>query len=173
MVTSAQLRAARALLNWTVRDLAEKAGVHRNTVTRAETDSTAPGHAVAQIIRTFEAAGVEFTNGGEPGAKLVLQIQELKPSEADYRFECACRGQRFRTEVTKRLLDTFESGMGHKVGAWGPIGPIIHITLGRRSPENGALRLLEADFEAAEQWKRQREAPVAIPVDKRNANNDE
>ena len=33
MVTSAQLRAARSLLDWTVRDLSEKAGVHRNTVT--------------------------------------------------------------------------------------------------------------------------------------------
>ena len=55
MVTSAQLRAARSLLNWTVRDLAEKAGVHRNTVTRAETDENAHGHAVAQMIRTLRA----------------------------------------------------------------------------------------------------------------------
>lgn len=70
MVTSAQLRAARALLNWTVRDLADKAGVHRNTVSRAETDATAPGHATAAIQRALEAAGVEFTNGGEPGVKL-------------------------------------------------------------------------------------------------------
>jgi transcriptional regulator with XRE-family HTH domain len=70
MVTSAQLRAARSLLNWTVRDLAEKAGVHRNTITRAETDATTPGHAVAQMVRTLETAGVIFTNGGEPGVKM-------------------------------------------------------------------------------------------------------
>jgi transcriptional regulator with XRE-family HTH domain len=70
MVTSAQLRAARSLLNWTVRDLAEKARVHRNTVTRAETDETEHGHAVAQMIRTLEAAGVEFTNGGQPGVRM-------------------------------------------------------------------------------------------------------
>jgi transcriptional regulator with XRE-family HTH domain len=70
MVTSAQLRAARALLNWTVRDLAEKAGVHRNTVTRMETEATGAGHAAAQVVRTLEAAGVEFTNGGEPGVKI-------------------------------------------------------------------------------------------------------
>jgi transcriptional regulator with XRE-family HTH domain len=72
MVTSAQLRAARSLLNWTVRDLAEKAGVHRNTITRAETDATSHGHAVSQIIRTLEDAGVEFTNHNEPGVKLRL-----------------------------------------------------------------------------------------------------
>jgi transcriptional regulator with XRE-family HTH domain len=72
MVTSAQLRAARSLLNWTVRDLAEKAGVHRNTITRAETDETAHGHAVAQAVRTLEAAGVIFVeeNGAGPGVRL-------------------------------------------------------------------------------------------------------
>jgi hypothetical protein len=53
--------------------LADKAGVHRNTVTRAETDETEHGHAVAQMIRTLEAAGVEFTNGNQPGVRLQKQ----------------------------------------------------------------------------------------------------
>ena len=72
MVTSAQLRAARGLLNWTVRDLAEKANVHRNTITRAETGETEHGHAVAQMVLTMESAGVEFIaeNGGGPGVRL-------------------------------------------------------------------------------------------------------
>lgn len=70
MVTSAQIRAGRALLNWTVRDLADRAGVHRNTVTRSETDATGPGHATAAIRATLEAAGVEFTNGDAPGVRL-------------------------------------------------------------------------------------------------------
>lgn len=72
MVTSAQFRAARGLLNWTVRDLAEKSGVHRNTVTRIETDANAPGHASAALIAALEAAGVEFIpeNGGGAGVRL-------------------------------------------------------------------------------------------------------
>ncbi len=72
MVTSAQLRAARSLLNWTVRDLSDKAGVHRNTITRAETEATVHGHAVAQVVRTLECAGVEFIpeHGGGPGVRL-------------------------------------------------------------------------------------------------------
>lgn len=71
-MTSAQIRAARALLNWTVRDLADRAGVHRNTITRAETDATGPGHATAAIRATLEAAGVEFieANGGGAGVRL-------------------------------------------------------------------------------------------------------
>ncbi|MER9840542.1 helix-turn-helix domain-containing protein [Mesorhizobium australicum] len=36
-------------MNWTVRDLAEKSGVHRNTVTRIETEATAPGHSMAAV----------------------------------------------------------------------------------------------------------------------------
>ena len=71
-MTSAQIRAARGLLNWTVRDLAEAAHVHRNTVTRAETDATGPGYATASIRAALEAAGVEFIaeNGGGPGVRL-------------------------------------------------------------------------------------------------------
>jgi transcriptional regulator with XRE-family HTH domain len=72
MMTSAQIRAARALLGWTVRDLAEAAKVHRNTITRAETDATGPGYATAAIRAALEAAGVEFIpeNGGGPGVRL-------------------------------------------------------------------------------------------------------
>jgi transcriptional regulator with XRE-family HTH domain len=71
MVTSAQIRAARALLNWTVRDLADRAGVHRNTVSRAETDATGPGHANAAIRAALETAGIVFIpeNGGGPGVR--------------------------------------------------------------------------------------------------------
>ena len=65
MVTSAPLRAARSLLlNLTVRELAEKAGVRQNTITRAETDETAHGHAVAQVVLTLEAAGVGLRRMG-------------------------------------------------------------------------------------------------------------
>ncbi len=72
MMTSAQIRAARALLNWTVRDLAERSGVHRNTITRAETDATGPGHATAAIRAALEAGGVVFLpeNGNGPGVAL-------------------------------------------------------------------------------------------------------
>lgn len=72
MVTSAQIRAARGLLNWTVRELADKAGVHRNTVTRIENNVTDQGYTVAAIKAALEAAGIEFIfeNGGGPGVRL-------------------------------------------------------------------------------------------------------
>lgn len=79
MVTSAQLRAARGLLNWTVRDLAERSGVHRNTVTRIETGATEGGHAIGALQTTLEEAGVEFIpeNGGGAGVRLKKQEQDF------------------------------------------------------------------------------------------------
>lgn len=72
MVTSAQIRAARGLLNWTVRDLADKSGVHRNTVTRIENDTTEGGYSSSAIQQALEAAGVIFVaeNGEGPGVRL-------------------------------------------------------------------------------------------------------
>lgn len=51
------------LLGWTVRDSAEKSGVHRNTITRAETNNTGPGYGALAIQKTLEAAGVIFYEG--------------------------------------------------------------------------------------------------------------
>lgn len=72
MVTSAQIRAARALLNWTVRELAEESGVHRNTITRAEADDKGPGYQTAKLQAALEAKGVVFLpdTGNGPGVAL-------------------------------------------------------------------------------------------------------
>jgi transcriptional regulator with XRE-family HTH domain len=72
-LTSAQLRAARGLVNWTTRDLAEKTGVHRNTISAFESGKSEPNSATIQVIaRALESAGVEFIaeNGGGAGVRL-------------------------------------------------------------------------------------------------------
>ena len=72
-VTSAQVRMARAALNWTVRDLAEAAGIHRNTVTNIEVGRYAGDPKTLEImVSTLRKAGVEFIdeNGGGPGVRL-------------------------------------------------------------------------------------------------------
>jgi transcriptional regulator with XRE-family HTH domain len=69
-VTSAQIRAARGFLKWTVRDLAERAGVHRNTITRIEAGDARHGPTIAAVVRALEVAGVEFTNGDKSGVRL-------------------------------------------------------------------------------------------------------
>jgi DNA-binding XRE family transcriptional regulator len=51
LVTSAQIRAARGLLDWTVRDLAERSGVHRDMVSKIETGAYAGAPAILEAIR--------------------------------------------------------------------------------------------------------------------------
>ena len=72
-VTSAQVRMARAALDWTVRDLAEQTGLHRNTINNIEVGRYLGDPKTLELIeKTLRAAGVEFIdeNGGGPGVRL-------------------------------------------------------------------------------------------------------
>jgi hypothetical protein len=74
-LTSAQIRAARALIRWTAEDLAQNSTVGVTTIRRAElTESqTALTRVNDRVLRrTLEEAGVEFIdeNGGGPGVRL-------------------------------------------------------------------------------------------------------
>jgi DNA-binding XRE family transcriptional regulator len=72
-VTSAQVRMARAALNWTVRDLAKATGLHRNTINNIEVGRYSGGELTLKLIKTtLIRAGVEFIdeNGGGPGVRL-------------------------------------------------------------------------------------------------------
>jgi hypothetical protein len=74
-LTSAQLRAARALLRWSAEDLASHSALGVTTIRRAElteseTSLTAANDQAARAA--LESAGVEFIdeNGGGPGVRL-------------------------------------------------------------------------------------------------------
>ncbi len=69
----AQVRMARAALNWSLADLASAAGVHRNTISNFETGKYAGDQEKLAVMRAaLEAAGVVFIpeNGGGPGVRL-------------------------------------------------------------------------------------------------------
>jgi transcriptional regulator with XRE-family HTH domain len=71
MSSIAQIRGARGLLGWSQTELAKAAGLSEPTVKRFETGlanvSTA---AIGKMVAALEAAGVEFTNGNQPGVRL-------------------------------------------------------------------------------------------------------
>jgi transcriptional regulator with XRE-family HTH domain len=73
-----QLRMARAAVGWGVRELAEKAGVTANTVTRIENGSDARQSTMDSLRDALEAAGVDFIeeNGGGPGVRLRKRQQK-------------------------------------------------------------------------------------------------
>lgn len=73
MLTPAQSRAARALLNWTQAELAGHAYLGLSTIRDFEKGRRVPTvNNVAAIRRALETAGVEFIdqNGGGPGVRL-------------------------------------------------------------------------------------------------------
>jgi transcriptional regulator with XRE-family HTH domain len=74
MLTPAQLRAARALVDWSREDLAEKSGIGAGTVKDFERNGTDPKMGTVQkLIRALELAGVEFlheTESSGPGVRL-------------------------------------------------------------------------------------------------------
>lgn len=70
----AQCRAARALVDITQDRLAELSGVSKRTIAHFEAGQRSPIPAnLTALQRALEEAGVEFTNGGEPGVKLKKQ----------------------------------------------------------------------------------------------------
>ena len=73
-----QLKMARAAVGWGVRELAKKAGVTANTVTRIENGADAKQSTMDRLQHALEAAGIEFVqeNGGGPGVRLRKRSQK-------------------------------------------------------------------------------------------------
>jgi predicted transcriptional regulator len=75
LVTTRQIKAARALLAWSQADLANRSGISEPTVARLEAvdgELGGRGNTTQKIRDAIEAAGVEFIdeNGGGSGVRL-------------------------------------------------------------------------------------------------------
>ena len=71
MITGAQMRAARKLLGWPRDRLCPRAGLSVTMLRKIEDGLRTPTNEQRLGIQgALEAAGVEFTNGDEPGVKL-------------------------------------------------------------------------------------------------------
>jgi len=72
MITPEQCRAARGLLKWTQRELANAAGVANQSVRDFELGRKNPQRGTLTLIQqTLEAHGVQFLNGDGPGVRLL------------------------------------------------------------------------------------------------------
>lgn len=73
LASAAQMRAARALMNWSQPKLAAAAGLSEPTIARFETGGAkVSDEAIAKMRAALESAGVEFIaeNGGGAGVRL-------------------------------------------------------------------------------------------------------
>jgi transcriptional regulator with XRE-family HTH domain len=71
LITSGQIRAARALIKWTGAELANASGVAFSTLMRLETGEGVPGaqaKTLGAIQKAFEDAGIQFIGSPEVGA---------------------------------------------------------------------------------------------------------
>jgi transcriptional regulator with XRE-family HTH domain len=71
LITSGQIRAGRAFLKWTGKELAVASGVAFSTLMRLETGEGVPGaqaKTLDAIQKAFEEAGLEFIGTPEAGA---------------------------------------------------------------------------------------------------------
>jgi Helix-turn-helix domain len=81
-ITSAQIRAARGLLNLSARRLAEQSGVSQSTIHRAETAEAVPGihqASLTAVKATLEEFGVEFLD--DSGVRLRSRRMQVERSK--------------------------------------------------------------------------------------------
>jgi len=79
MVTPAQSRAARALINWSQPELATASGVSVSTIRDFETGKRQPiGNNLAAIRKALEGAGVIFV--AENGEGAGVRLKKIRPA---------------------------------------------------------------------------------------------
>lgn len=69
-VTGAATRAGRALLKWSMRDLASASGVSLPTILKLENDVGVSEETAEKVRAAFDREGVTITNGEGTGAQL-------------------------------------------------------------------------------------------------------
>jgi hypothetical protein len=96
MFTPPQCRGARGILDWTQDRLATEAQVSLSTVKDFEAGRRTPiANNMGAMQGALEAAGIEFTNGGQPGVKIAFVLGTCS--------ECGMRAKVAANETT--LLD--------------------------------------------------------------------
>jgi transcriptional regulator with XRE-family HTH domain len=70
-ITGAQVRAARELIKWSQIKLAAETGVSLASIAKFEVGGERPPMLDLSVVeRMLSDAGVEFTNGGQPGVRM-------------------------------------------------------------------------------------------------------
>jgi transcriptional regulator with XRE-family HTH domain len=100
MITAKQSKAARALLNWNAKELANQAGVSPATITNFEKyQSVLQTDIHKKIISAYEKASIRFIN--DNGVELLQETSEI------------LQGKNCIEELWKKILDSFK---GHNSG---------------------------------------------------------
>jgi DNA-binding XRE family transcriptional regulator len=84
MISGRQIRAARALLEWSGVDLAKKSGLTQMTISNIESDKVQPNEdSLQNILTAFDKNGIEFTEG--EGVRLRKNEMRIFAGKTGYR----------------------------------------------------------------------------------------
>jgi transcriptional regulator with XRE-family HTH domain len=75
MITNLQIRAARALLGWSQRELADRSLLSETAILKLETArADSRSSTLIKVRNTLEAAGIEFINRADGAKGAILKI---------------------------------------------------------------------------------------------------
>lgn len=165
MMSAAQCRAARALLDWSQDHLAQSASVARATIADFERGLRLDlmRQNMTALTMTLEAGGVEFLpasdGGAGPGVRLrKMELEHTKDArmmDGGLLFNLRYQGAPYRLHVSREALDDLghlgSAGDGERVkvaqGHLGQIMRLAELKLERGEfSEDGRLTLRSADF---------------------------
>ena len=83
IIFAAKIRAARGLLNWSQGELAERAGVSKQSVTRIENGTMDPRFSTMTALHeAIRSAGVEMAEDVNGTVRLTVSREKLLPASA-------------------------------------------------------------------------------------------
>ncbi len=171
LIIPAQIRAGRALMDWSQAELADAAGVGLSTVKAFESGRPSKEFLAARPMReALERAGVVFVAGGAehgPGVRLAGEGPNIirRPTGRDFYeqvgFTVEWRGNEIRVQVPGDVLDDLDSTKHTKMEqVVASFDKHLHLILQaitvaaadksrfRPSGQRGALQLMADDFPA-------------------------
>lgn len=142
-ITTAQIRGARGLLNWSQSELSERTGISGTSIGAIENGTTQPRESTLNAIqKSFEDAGIEFI-GSEGIRKKSLHVDILKDTEGFKKFSKQVHEavQTDNREVLQAYVDD------SKFAEWLGDEAVSHVEVIQSSP-NKKFKILQKEGDA-------------------------
>lgn len=125
LISIEQIKAARALLKWTQKDLAEHAGLKDDQIHSYEAGRTRSLEVLEAVYKTFTVNGLEFINGGVVPNKIssyildsymevLRDIENSLPQGGEVLKHCA-DDSRSSSEIISQIAEMREAGIRERL----------------------------------------------------------
>ncbi len=125
LISIEQIKAARALLKWTQKDLAEHAGLKDDQIHSYEAGRTRSLEVLEAVFKTFTVNGLEFINGGVAPNKIssyildsymevLRDIEDSLPHGGEVLKHCA-DDSRSSSEIISKVAEMREAGIRERL----------------------------------------------------------